>query len=199
MQITQAAHVGALRIPFPGEVPITQAFTAAVRPWNPHTWVWISLEQNQDSVTTTRGRIFGTPPPPAFAIPVYDPGQSLGWSQPMQTSWQPVWPSAGPLLVQLVTNDSELAAKYLCSPVIDPEAGAYVKLLSERCIRDCLVNDSANLLWVRMKTTAVSNIACHFRFTFLELFVLKLWLIPWNYNCFWSDVHLKLTQHQNRI
>lgn len=55
-------------------------------------------------------------------IPVNDPGQSMGWSQHMQASWQPVWPSAGPILVQLVTNDSELAAKYLWSPVIDPEA-----------------------------------------------------------------------------
>lgn len=53
----------------------------------------------------------------------------------MQTSGQPVGPSAGPLLVQLVTNDSELAAKYLRSPVIDPEAGTYVKLLIDRWIR----------------------------------------------------------------
>lgn len=98
-------------------------------------------KKNQDSVTTARGIILG---PPILLIPVNDPVRSMGWSQNMQTSRQPVWPSAGPILVQLVTNDSELAAKYLCSPVIDPEAGAYVKLLSDRCIRDFLVNDSTN-------------------------------------------------------
>lgn len=71
-----------------------------------------------------------------FLVPVNGPGQSMGRPQHMQTSRQPVWPSASPLLVQLVTNDGELAAKYLRRPVIDPEAGTCVKLLLARCIRD---------------------------------------------------------------
>lgn len=163
MHITQAAHVCAFSIPFPGEAPI-QALTAAVRPWNPHAWVWISLEKNQDSVTTARGIIFVSVSLSVLLIPVNDPGQSMGWSQHMQTSWQPVWPSASPVLVQLVTNDSELAAKCLCSPVIDPEAGAYVKLWSDRCIRDFLANDSTNqsaflINWILLPQCDHSNVS----------------------------------------
>lgn len=50
MSVTQAVQASALRTPGPAAVLTNQAFSAAERPWMPHNWLWMSLEQN-----TTRG------------------------------------------------------------------------------------------------------------------------------------------------
>lgn len=115
----------------------------------------------------------------------------MGWSQHMQTSWQPVWPCAGPVLVQLVTNDSELAAKYLCSPVIDPEAGAHVKLLSDRWTRDFLVNDSTKQSFLKKldiatETTAAKGKVTTVIFLLFDLNCLNTPIFFFKELCFWG-------------
>lgn len=55
--------------------------------------------------------------------PVDCPCQCLSRSQHVKRSWQNVLLSAGPRLVQLISNCSQLSPEGSCSPVIDPAAG----------------------------------------------------------------------------
>lgn len=63
-------------------------------------------------------------------VPVDDPCQSPGRSQQVERSWRPVWISPGPLLVQKVSDFSQLSTNDPRCSVTDPKPGKQKALLT---------------------------------------------------------------------
>lgn len=105
--VTQAAQPSALRIPCPGAVLAIQAFTAADRPWKPHNWLWMSLQENNTrllclnspSHRSCRNRCFYGFSTDRWSWSVPEPVSACG--EELVASWAVCWPTRGSAGLQL--------------------------------------------------------------------------------------------------